>query len=168
MLRHSASVKLNALPCRMSTLAGPRPRGGSKQAAARSPCGAKVGLEMAPQAIEKIDSAPENGAACDDEGGAGEIRMTAPDGTTKARAAATRVARESYGKLVAFLAAPGRDVPGAEDALADAFAAALTVWPAQGVPDNPEGWLARTARRRMIDASRRRRNAEAASDALAL
>ena len=58
----------------------------------------------------------------------------------EARAAATRVARESYGKLVAFLAAPGRDVPGAEDALADAFATALAVWPARGVPANPEGW----------------------------
>jgi RNA polymerase sigma-70 factor, ECF subfamily len=85
-----------------------------------------------------------------------------------ARAAATRVARESYGKLIAFLAAPGRDVPGAEDALADAFASALHVWPAQGVPMNPEGWLAKTARRRLIDASRRRRSADKASDTLAL
>ena len=85
-----------------------------------------------------------------------------------ARATAARVARESYGKLVAYLAAASRDVPGAEDALADAFAAALAVWPAQGVPLNPEGWLATAARRRLIDASRRRRSAEAASDALTL
>ena len=86
----------------------------------------------------------------------------------QARAAATRVARESYGKLIAFLAAPGRDVPGAEDALADAFASALAVWPARGVPANPEGWLAKTARRRLIDAARRRRSADKASDTLAL
>ena len=85
-----------------------------------------------------------------------------------ARAAAARVARESYGKLVAYLAASSRDVPGAEDALADAFAAALAVWPTQGVPLNPEGWLATAARRRLIDAARRRRSAEAASDALTL
>ena len=85
-----------------------------------------------------------------------------------ARAVAARVARESYGKLVAYLAAGSRDVPGAEDALADAFAAALTVWPTQGVPLNPEGWLATAARRRLIDAARRRRSAEAASDALTL
>ena len=85
-----------------------------------------------------------------------------------ARAAAARVARESYGKLVAYLAAASRDVPGAEDALADAFAAALSAWPAQGVPLNPEGWLATTARRRLIDAARRRRTAEAASEALTL
>ncbi len=91
-----------------------------------------------------------------------------PDAEAAARTVATRVARESYGKLVAYLAAPRRDVPGAEDALADAFAAALTVWPAQGVPANPAGWLARTARRRMIDASRRRRTADASCDALAL
>ncbi len=51
----------------------------------------------------------------------GELR--APGcGETEARAAAARVARESYGKLVAYLAAGSRDVPGAEDALADAFA----------------------------------------------
>jgi RNA polymerase sigma-70 factor, ECF subfamily len=86
----------------------------------------------------------------------------------EARAAATRVARESYGKLVAFLAAPARDVPGAEDALAEAFAAALAVWPAQGVPANPEGWLAKAARRRLIDAARRRRSVDAGSDTLAL
>ena len=85
-----------------------------------------------------------------------------------ARAAAARVARESYGKLVAYLAAASRDVPGAEDALADAFASALAVWPTQGVPSNPEGWLAKAARRRLIDAARRRRSADQASEALEL
>ncbi len=85
-----------------------------------------------------------------------------------ARAAAARVARESYGKLVAYLAAGSRDVPGAEDALADAFAAALAAWPAKGVPLNPEGWLATAARRRLIDAARRRRSMEAGAEALAL
>jgi RNA polymerase sigma-70 factor (ECF subfamily) len=89
-------------------------------------------------------------------------------GGADARAAAARVARESYGKLVAYLAAGSRDVPGAEDALADAFAAALAVWPAQGVPSNPEGWLVTAARRRLIDAARKRRSAEAASNALAM
>jgi RNA polymerase sigma-70 factor, ECF subfamily len=85
-----------------------------------------------------------------------------------ARAVAARVARESYGKLVAYLAATSRDVPGAEDALADAFASALAVWPNQGAPSNPEGWLATTARRRLIDAARRRRTADQASEALEL
>jgi RNA polymerase sigma-70 factor (ECF subfamily) len=91
-----------------------------------------------------------------------------PSGDADARAAAARVARESYGRLVAYLAASSRDVPGAEDALADAFASALAVWPSQGVPSNPEGWLAKAARRRLIDAARRRRTAEKASEALEL
>ncbi len=88
--------------------------------------------------------------------------------TAEAEAAATRVARFSYGKLLAFLAAPGRDVAAAEDALADAFAAALETWPRRGVPENPEGWLVVAARRRLIDGARSRRGAEAASAALAL
>lgn len=72
-----------------------------------------------------------------------------------ARRAIERVARESYGRLVAFLAARTRDVAGAEDALADAFAAALQQWPATGVPDNPDAWLLTVARRRSTDALRR-------------
>src|SRR6202789_3987646 len=85
-----------------------------------------------------------------------------------ARAVAARVARESYGKLVAYLAAASRDVPGAEDALADAFASALAVWPNHGPPSNPEGWLAKAARRRLIDAARRRRSADRGSETLVL
>src|SRR5688572_32137382 len=69
---------------------------------------------------------------------------------------AERVARESYGRLVAFLAARTRDVAGAEDALADAFAAALRMWPVDGVPRNPDAWLLTVARRRQTDAARRR------------
>jgi RNA polymerase sigma-70 factor (ECF subfamily) len=76
-----------------------------------------------------------------------------------ARDAAAAVARRSYGKLVAFLASRTRDVAGAEDALAEAFAAALSDWPVQGVPERPESWLLTVARRRLIDASRRRRTA---------
>lgn len=94
--------------------------------------------------------------------------MSASDRTEAARAAATRVARESYGKLVAYLATRSRDMHGAEDALAEAFAAALTTWPAQGAPANPEGWLATTARRRLIDAARRRRRADGSAETLAL
>jgi RNA polymerase sigma-70 factor (ECF subfamily) len=73
----------------------------------------------------------------------------------EARAAAERVARESYGRLVAFLAARTRDVAGAQDALAEAFAAALDKWPREGVPENPDAWLLTVARRRQADAMRR-------------
>ena len=44
------------------------------------------------------------------------------------------VARNAYGRLVAYLAARSGDVAGAEDALGDAFAAALRRWPVDGVP----------------------------------
>lgn len=62
-----------------------------------------------------------------------------------------RVARASYGRLLALLAAPTGDIPVAEDALSDAFVQALTMWPASGVPDNPEGWLLTVARNRQRD-----------------
>ena len=74
-----------------------------------------------------------------------------------ARGAVERAARDSYGRLIAFLAARSRDVAAAEDALADAFQAALETWPRTGVPDKPEAWLLVTARRRLIDAGRHAR-----------
>jgi RNA polymerase sigma-70 factor, ECF subfamily len=70
---------------------------------------------------------------------------------------AEAVARASYGKLLAFIAARTGDVAGAEDALSEAFATALTDWPTRGVPDNPEGWILTVARRKLIDAARRKR-----------
>jgi RNA polymerase sigma-70 factor (ECF subfamily) len=81
-----------------------------------------------------------------------------PEIDQSARQAAEAVARHSYGKLVAFLAARTRDVAGAEDALSEAFAAALVDWPASGIPASPEAWLMAVARRRMIDMARRRRS----------
>lgn len=81
-----------------------------------------------------------------------------------ARAAAEQVARGSYGKLVAYLSARTRDVAAAEDALADAFAAALADWPVNGIPQRPEAWLLAVARRKTIDAARRRRSADAGAD----
>jgi RNA polymerase sigma-70 factor (ECF subfamily) len=84
------------------------------------------------------------------------------------RDAAEAVARRSYGKLVALLAARTRDVEGAEDALSEAFAAALVDWPAGGIPGNPEAWLLTVARRKQIDALRRRRSGDQAADHLRL
>ena len=68
-----------------------------------------------------------------------------------------QTARDSYGRLVAFLAVRWRDPAAAEDALADAFLAALESWPANGVPDNPETWLLTAAQRRLIDGTRHAR-----------
>ena len=83
------------------------------------------------------------------------------DGDIEARNVAAAVARSSYGKLVAYLAAHTRDVAAAEDALSEAFAAALEAWPVGGCPANPEAWLLTVARRRSIDVARRRRKGEA-------
>ncbi|MGR0220126.1 RNA polymerase sigma factor [Agromyces sp. ZXT2-6] len=74
----------------------------------------------------------------------------APD-RANAYAAAAHAARESYARLVAVLAASTGDLALAEDALADAFTAALGHWPASGIPDNPEGWLITVARNRQRD-----------------
>lgn len=82
--------------------------------------------------------------------------------------AAESVARRSYGKLVAFLASRTRDVAGVEDALSEAFAAALVDWPANGVPQNPEAWLMTAAKRRLIDAARRRQTSDGAAEHLLL
>lgn len=83
-----------------------------------------------------------------------------------ARSAAEAAARQSYGRLVAYLAARSRDVADAEDALAEAFAAALEQWPRNGVPESPDAWLLSVARRRQIDAGRRRETATAAREYL--
>ena len=82
--------------------------------------------------------------------------------------AAERVARESFGRLVALLAARTRDVAAAEDALSEAFAAALRQWPEGGVPDNPAAWLITVARRRGEDAARRRAVEAGGANRLAL
>jgi RNA polymerase sigma-70 factor (ECF subfamily) len=74
-----------------------------------------------------------------------------------ANEAVERAARDSYGRLLAFLSARSRDIAAAEDALADAFGAALADWPTSGVPARPEAWLLTAARRRLIDAARRHR-----------
>jgi RNA polymerase sigma-70 factor (ECF subfamily) len=79
-----------------------------------------------------------------------------------AYAAAEAVALRSRGKLIAYLASRFGDVAAAEDALSEAFASALSVWPRQGSPENPEAWLLTAARRKLID--QLRRNRETSSD----
>jgi len=76
---------------------------------------------------------------------------------SEAARAVERAARDSRARLLAFLAARSHDVAAAEDALSDAFRAALESWPRDGVPDKPEAWLLTAARRRLIDAARHAR-----------
>src|SRR5215831_10119991 len=80
-----------------------------------------------------------------------------PDLVEDAHRTIETVARASYGRLLAYLSSETHDVAGAEDALSDALVAALTSWPANGVPRQPEAWLLTAARHRLIDQVRRRR-----------
>jgi len=76
-----------------------------------------------------------------------------------------RAYREEATQIRAVLAARTGDVGLAEDAVQDAFVAAIEHWPREGVPANPGGWLATTARRKALD---RLRRARAGQDKLAL
>jgi RNA polymerase sigma-70 factor (ECF subfamily) len=108
------------------------------------------------------------GTSCSATSRRRDERLSARDGDERARSTADAVARRSYGKLIAFLAARTRDVAAAEDALADAFTSALADWPRNGCPANPEAWLLTVARRKLIDVARRRRSGEEASGHLQL
>jgi RNA polymerase sigma-70 factor (ECF subfamily) len=65
------------------------------------------------------------------------------------------VFREEWGRTLAILARALGDVELAEDAVQEAFAAALERWPREGAPANPGGWLLTTARNKAIDRIRR-------------
>jgi len=91
------------------------------------------------------------------------VTEQADERDARALSTADAVARRSYGKLVAYLAMRTRDVAAAEDALSEAFAAALEDWPTKGCPSNPEAWLLTVARRKIIDNARRRHTADTAT-----
>lgn len=73
-----------------------------------------------------------------------------------------QTARNAYGRLLSYLAVNWRDLQAVEDAIGDAFLAALETWPKIGIPDKPEAWLVTAARRRLIDRARRTRVSESA------
>ena len=75
------------------------------------------------------------------------------DGAT--RAAVERVFREEYGRVVASLIRQVGDFELAEDAVQEALATAIDVWPDRGVPRNPGAWITTAARRKAIDRLRR-------------
>ena len=66
-----------------------------------------------------------------------------------------RVFRAEYGRAVAVLTGVFGDLDVAEEAVQEAFAAAVRRWPADGLPPSPAGWIITTARRRAIDRLRR-------------
>ena len=79
-----------------------------------------------------------------------------------------QVARESYGRLIAYLSVHTHDLAAAEDALSEALLKSLTAWPRDGVPQNPEAWLLTTARHSGIDAVRHQHVVSASEPTLQL
>jgi len=73
------------------------------------------------------------------------------------RQAIARAHREEWARVVASLARRFGDLDVAEEAAAEAFAAAVARWPADGVPPSPGAWLTTTAQRKAIDRIRRER-----------
>ncbi|MGN6674292.1 MAG: RNA polymerase sigma factor [Thermomicrobiales bacterium] len=83
------------------------------------------------------------------------------------RSAIEQVFRAEYGRAVAVLVRAFGDIDVAEEAVQEAFTAAVERWPAAGLPPSPAGWIITTARNRAIDrlrreASRADRHAQAA------
>jgi RNA polymerase sigma-70 factor (ECF subfamily) len=74
---------------------------------------------------------------------------------TRPAAAIEQVFRSEYGRAVAVLVRVFGDIDVAEEAVQDAFAAAVQRWPSDGVPPSPAGWIITTARNRAIDRLRR-------------
>ncbi len=90
-----------------------------------------------------------------------------PDAPAPSAAEVERVFRAEYGRAVAVLVRAFGDIDLAEEAVQDAFTAAVQRWPTEGVPPSPAGWIITTARNRVIDrlrreASRDDRHAQAA------
>jgi len=83
--------------------------------------------------------------------------ISPPAATTSAHAAAVRAARDSYARLLSWLAYQWRDVAAAEDALATALTKALEHWPAQGIPNAPDAWLLSVAKRELSQIARHQR-----------
>ncbi len=71
------------------------------------------------------------------------------------RATVEAVFRSESGRIIAGLIRISRSFDLAEEAMQDAFAAAVVSWQADGVPDNPAAWITATARRKLIDYARR-------------
>jgi RNA polymerase sigma-70 factor (ECF subfamily) len=71
-----------------------------------------------------------------------------------------RVFRDEYGRAVAVLVRVFGDIDVAEEAVQDAFTAAVRRWPSAGLPPSPAGWIITTARNRAIDRLRREASRE--------
>ena len=84
----------------------------------------------------------------------------------EARAAVESVFREESGKIAATLIRISGSFDWAEEALQEAFAAALVAWPEKGVPANPAGWITAAAHRKIIDRGRHEKMKRGKEDSL--
>src|SRR6266550_4124931 len=96
------------------------------------------------------DLTPDRGAAVPRGG-----RRLIAGGNALAAAEIERVFRAEYGRAVAVLVRVFGDIDMAEEAVQDAFTAAVERWPTTGMPPRPAGWIITTARNRAIDRLRR-------------
>jgi len=111
---------------------------------------------------------PQSSSAGRDVSGRRATGIEGGSGIKQAERAVEAMARESYGRLLSYLAARCRDVALAEDALSDAFLAALRTWPERGVPAKPEAWLLAAARNRLIDQARHQKVQETYAQSFAI
>jgi RNA polymerase sigma-70 factor (ECF subfamily) len=81
-------------------------------------------------------------------------------------AAAESVFRQESGRIVATLIRISGSFDRAEEAMQEAFAAALASWPEKGIPQNPAAWITAAAHRKLIDQSRRERTKREKQDSL--
>jgi RNA polymerase sigma-70 factor (ECF subfamily) len=82
------------------------------------------------------------------------------------RATVESLFRNEWGRIIASLIRASRSFDLAEEALQDAFAAAVASWPAKGVPDNPAAWITAAAHRKLIDYGRREQTRRGLGDQL--
>jgi RNA polymerase sigma-70 factor (ECF subfamily) len=85
---------------------------------------------------------------------------------TDAKAVAESVFRQQSGRIIATLIRISGSFDLAEEAVQDAFAAALVRWPTAGIPDNPAAWITTAAHRKLIDFLRRDRTRREKQDPL--
>jgi RNA polymerase sigma-70 factor, ECF subfamily len=98
---------------------------------------------------------PDRGAAIPGRG-----RGLTPDLPVVAASEVERVFREEYARAVAVLVRVFGDIDLAEEAVQEAFAAAVQRWPVAGLPPSPSGWIITTARNKAIDRMRRESSRE--------
>jgi RNA polymerase sigma-70 factor (ECF subfamily) len=86
--------------------------------------------------------------------------------TTESNAVVESVFRQESGRIIATLIRLAGSFDVAEEAMQEAFAAALATWPDRGIPDNPGAWITSVAQRKLVDRMRRERTRREKQDGL--